>query len=130
MTQQHARTGTVVIVDDDEGVRDALKMLAQSQGWEVHTFASAADFLESREPSNGQPTCLVVDLQMPSMDGAELVETLQSRGNKTPVIVLTAGPSGALARRARAAGVKKVVSKPFDPAQWLEAVRDVLHPVH
>lgn len=123
----HAELPVVHIVDDDQAVRSSLELLAEAQGWDARVFSSAAEYLESRAYLNGGPACLIVDLQMPDIDGAELLETLQYRCCQLPAIVLTAWPDGKLARRARAAGVYRVIAKPFDPHDWVRSVEELLH---
>lgn len=116
----------VFIVDDDEAVRDALGILARAQGWEVHLFDSAPAFLAESPRVSGSSACLVVDLQMPKMNGAELLEHLKDTHQQLPTIVLTAWSEGKLASRALDAGASQVMAKPFDPVHWLNAVREVL----
>ena len=117
----------IYIVDDDEAVRSSLGILAKAQGWQVKLFGSARAFLHEAGKLNGCPTCLVVDLQMPQMDGAELLEYLTAIDRMVPTIVLTARPEGAMASRALAAGADQVMSKPCDPVKWLQAVQSALH---
>ena len=127
MTPDAGSRPLVFIVDDDEAVRTALALLAESQDWEVRLFDSAFAFLAEPFRLNGSPACLVVDLQMPRMDGAELLEHLRDNNRQLPTIVLTAWPEGDRATRALAAGANQVVSKPCDPVHWLNAVREVLY---
>lgn len=114
------------VVDDDEGVRSSLALLGQARGWSVRGYASADDYLSASASAEGQPECLVLDLQMPGMNGAELLEALKSSGKHLPAIVLTAWPDGDLARRAMQAGARRVLSKPLSPGDWLSAVEESL----
>jgi len=117
----------IFIVDDDEAVRNALILLANARGWNVLAFDSAEDFLaRAPEQADGRPMCLVLDLQMPGMSGAELQERLQRRDHRLPTLILSAWPDGHLARRALAAGACAVIGKPFAPSQWLEIVERLL----
>ena len=106
-----AATATVFIVDDDAAVRDALSLLVLSCGWTPYPCGSAEEFLESY--SRQRHACLVLDLQMPGISGADLQEILAEMGLSLPTIVVTAHPDHALARRARAAGAVAVMAKPF-----------------
>ncbi len=115
----------VHIVDDYEAVRMSLVLLANSRGWQTHAYASAAEFLDTPLDKTG-PGCLVLDLQMPGMNGAVLRETLVARGHDIPTVVLTAWPGGGLARRALKAGAREIVAKPCDPTLWLQAVQRAL----
>jgi FixJ family two-component response regulator len=113
-------------VDDDEAVRASLVLLATAQGWQTRAYASATEFLEASGKIE-QPACLVLDLQMPDMNGACLRQKLVERGEDLPTLVLTAWPSGELAKRALMAGAREVISKPCDPMLWLQAVERALH---
>jgi len=115
----------VHIVDDDEAVRTSLVLLASSRGWHTHAYASADEFLDATLDATGQ-ACLVLDLQMPGMNGAVLRETLIARGHDIPTVVLTAWPGGDLAHRALKAGVREIVAKPCNPMLWLQAVERAL----
>ncbi len=121
------RHGQVHIVDDDEAVRTSLVLLACAQGWRTYAYASASEFLDASVHIE-QPACLVLDLQMPGMDGARLCEKLLERGHDLPTLVLTAWPGGELARRAVMAGAREVIAKPCDPMLWLQAVERALAP--
>lgn len=115
-------------MDDDEAVRRSLALLASTQGWQTHAYASAAEFLD-KPPREEGPACLVLDLQMPGMNGATLCETLVARGRDIPTVVLTAWPAGELARRAIRAGAVEIVAKPCNPTLWVQAVERALkHP--
>jgi len=101
------------IVDDDDAVRLSMRLLMQSFGWRSRAFASAREFLEA-SPRNDSPACLLLDLNMPGMNGAELAEMLAGWDPRVPVIVITGeGNTSQLAARARNAGVAEVLHKPF-----------------
>lgn len=115
----------IIIVEDDDAVRASLVTLAELRGWNVTAFASALEFLDWSEEAEVRPACLVIDLQMPEMNGAELAEWLQSHNRNIPTLALTAWPDGDLAHRASSAGVSKVMSKPITPSEWIRAVEQV-----
>ena len=79
---------TVFVIDDDEAVRDSLRLLLKSVGLPVRTCASAQEFLPGYNPR--QPGCLVLDIRMPGMSGLELQQQLNVRGATIPVIFVTA----------------------------------------
>lgn len=110
-------TSLVHVIDDDAGVRAALALLIEASGWQARTFASAQAFLERTHDPHADHVCLLLDLQMPIMNGAALKEHLRDHGMDLPTIVLTAAADGVLAKRALAAGALRVVMKPPDPAQ-------------
>lgn len=99
------------IVDDDEGVRSSLSILARSFGWRTRLFASARAFLDVLAEED--PSCLLLDLNMPEINGAELMEVLSDRRAAFPVIAITGQPQSSLVARARAAGARLVLHKPF-----------------
>jgi two-component system, LuxR family, response regulator FixJ len=105
----------VGIVEDDDAVRDALKILLASRGIEAKCFASAADFL--RSPDLDQFSGLVVDQHMPNMSGIELLELLRSRKLVIPAIMITGASDPHLEGRAKKAGVLAVLHKPFSGSE-------------
>ncbi len=126
MTPEAGKTGTIYIVEDDDAVRSALGLLARSNGWSVRLFASGQEFLDQSRRVNSELACLVVDLHMPALNGAELLEQLKAANQQMPTIVLTAWPEGKMASRALAAGADQVMAKPCNPAHWLRAVTAML----
>ncbi len=106
------RDAMIHIVEDDEAVRSALHLLMRSFGWCVCTYDSAEAFLENSVQSSA-PDCLLLDLDLPGMNGAELVEALAAKQSEVPVIVLTGQRDSQLAARARRAGALEVLEKPL-----------------
>jgi len=120
----------IYIVDDDEAVRTSLTLLAHARGWDVCVFDSAIDYLEhGPNAPDDRPSCLVLDLQMPDMDGAQLQERLQRRERQIPTVIISAWPDSEQARRALAAGARTVIAKPFAPSEWVGVVEKVLEAV-
>ena len=78
---------TAYVVDDDDAVRDSIRMLLESQGFTVCTYASGWSFL--REARANRNSCLVVDVNMPGMNGLELLDQLRRDGIMVPAIVVT-----------------------------------------
>lgn len=114
----------ISIVDDDESVRVAIKSLLSSMGLAVHIFASADDFLQS--PHVHETSCLIVDVQMPSIDGIELQRQLISQGVNTPIIFITAFPEDRIQARALKAGAVCFLRKPFDEQTLLRCLEQAL----
>ncbi len=114
----------VSVVDDDVSVREAIAGLMNWLGFEVHTFASAVEFLAS--PDVGANSCLITDVQMPQMTGTELYERLKQLGYAIPTIMITAYPNEAARDRALADGVVCYLSKPFDKDVLVDCVRSAL----
>jgi FixJ family two-component response regulator len=102
----------VFVVDDDESVRRALKGLIRSLGYDVVTFASAEEYLESKHSLD--TSCLIADINLPGISGMELQERLVKDGHRTKIIFITAFPEEALRKRALQAGAVCFLKKPFD----------------
>ena len=114
----------ISIIDDDELVRDAVKGLVRSMGYAAAAHASAEDYLRSNEFETS--SCLIADIQMPGMSGADLQAQLIAEGNLTPVIVMTAFDDKKVCARVLEAGAFGYLKKPFDEnalVQCLEKVR-------
>jgi two-component system response regulator FixJ len=114
----------VFVVDDDEAVRDSIRVLLETSGFRVEDFGSPADFLSSDAP--GRPGCLLVDVRMPGMSGLEVQLHLAETGSALPVIVITGHGDVPLAVQAMKAGAVDFVQKPFDEEIILTAVRTAL----
>ena len=83
-------TPQISVVDDDESMREAMRGLMKSLGYAAQAFASAEDFLNSRQVP--RTSCLIADVQMPAMSGIELQSHLRAIGNRVPFIFITAFP--------------------------------------
>jgi len=102
----------IVIVDDDESVREATESLVMSLGHSVLTFASAEEYLGSGQVS--ATSCLISDLKMPGMSGVELQSRLIADGHCIPIIFMTAFFEEGTRSRALRAGALGFLSKPFE----------------
>ena len=105
-----APSGIVVIVDDDDAVRDSTCVLLDSSFYDCRSYVSADAFLEKTGGRLGN--CLLLDVQMPGTSGVELLELLRARGIATPVILMTANVE-CLGNRGIEAGALTVLRKPF-----------------
>lgn len=112
---------TILVVDDDEDVRESLCALLESAGFAAKQFDSATRFLA--EYASGSGDCLIVDVRMPDMDGLQLQEELRKRGLSLPVIIVTGHGDVPLAVRAMKAGALDFIEKPFDDNVLLASVR-------
>lgn len=117
----------IFIVDDDQAVRDSLRVLLESAGHVVRTYASARKFLSDAQLDQG---CLIVDCRMPEMSGLELQEELSRRGENIPVIVITGHGDVPLAVRAMTAGALDFIEKPFDGQRLLDSLARALEIGH
>jgi FixJ family two-component response regulator len=113
----------VFVVDDDESVRASLELLIESSGYDVVTFGSAEDFLDSgfRE----SPCCLVLDICLPGMSGFKLQEHLGKSQTRIPVIFITAHDRYRMEDEAMRLGAIAYLRKPFDEECLLEAIRSL-----
>jgi FixJ family two-component response regulator len=114
----------VCIVDDDESVRKALSRLVESLGMRAEAFASPADFL-SRAVEE-RIACVLLDIQLPGMDGFELHDRSVEAGLDSPVIFITAHPDDRTRARAKKADAVAYLEKPFDDQTLLDAIEDAL----
>ncbi len=112
------------VVDDDEAVRDSLRMLLESAGFAVRTHVSATAFLAAAGKLDGG--CVVTDVRMPEMDGLELQRRLTELGNRMSVIVMTGHGDVPIAVEAMKAGAVDFLEKPFGDEQLLAAVRSAV----
>jgi FixJ family two-component response regulator len=110
----------IAIVDDDESVCRAMKRLVRSLGMDSNAFASGQEFIDLIETMPSfQPDCVVLDVQMPGMNGLEVQERLASSGNRLPVIFITAHDEAGVRDRALAAGAVAFLRKPFNDESFI-----------
>jgi FixJ family two-component response regulator len=114
----------VIIVDDDESIRRAARRLIKSYGFPVETFASAEDFLSSGRLH--ETACLVLDVQMPGLNGLELQSRLITDGHQVPIIFITAFNDENARAQALKAGALGYLVKPFEEADLLTAINVAL----
>lgn len=114
----------VFIVDDDAAVRDALAMLLEAAGYAVATFPAASDFLDTCTPST--QGCIILDVDMPEMDGPTLQVELIRRGLRLPVIFLTGKGTIPVTVRAMKAGAIDFLTKPVEGSMLLARVKEAL----
>jgi FixJ family two-component response regulator len=119
-----SKEALICIVDDDESVREAMKSLMKSLGFNAEVFGSAEEFLASDFSS--RTDCLIVDMQMPGLTGLSLYERLVASGNHIPTILITAYPDDRTRARAQHAGILSYLSKPFKENDLLAIIRTVV----
>ena len=101
----------IAIVDDDQAVREALKSLVRSLGYNASTFGSAEEFLTSQFSNT---SCIITDLQMPGLSGLDLQDLLIAEGHRIPIIFITGHPDENVGARAMKAGAIAFLSKPVN----------------
>jgi FixJ family two-component response regulator len=114
----------VFVVDDDPSVRKALGRLLRSAGWHAEVFASAQEFLAQERPD--APGCLVLDVQMPGLDGLDLQRTLDEEHVRLPIVFITGHGDIPMSVRAMKAGAADFLPKPFDDENLLDAVHQAV----
>jgi FixJ family two-component response regulator len=113
----------VFVVDDDVSVRESLELLVKSAGWQPHTFESARQFLAC--PRAAVPSCLVLDVTLPGLNGLELQKQLADRVDM-PIIFITGHGDIPMSVRAMKAGAVEFLTKPFKDDVLLEAIRQAI----
>ena len=108
---------TLVVVDDDEDVRTALRRLLRSMGHDVQVFASAEEY----EDRPAAADCLIVDLRLPGLNGFELRDRLRSRGSLIPIVFIT-GDGGPRPGDTLANADTPALAKPFNDSDLLAAI--------
>jgi FixJ family two-component response regulator len=103
--------GNIAVIDDDVLVRQTLEDCMESAGYTVEGFGSAEEFLASR--STREAACLVVDIQLPGMNGLELQDRLAGADNRVPIVFVSAQGTGANREKAISQGAAGFLGKPF-----------------
>ncbi|TWB93151.1 LuxR family two component transcriptional regulator [Bradyrhizobium macuxiense] len=115
---------TILVIDDDQAMRDSLAFLLDVNGFSVATYETAADFLHHF--ADYKVDCVISDIRMPGMSGLELVRELKADGTAYPVILMTGHGDVALAVEAMKAGAVDFIEKPFEDEALLRAIRGAL----
>ncbi len=116
---------TVFLVDDDNSVRKALARLIRAAGYEIKTFASAHEFIEST-PETAGVACLVLDVRMPGLNGLELQNAMRAANMPIPIIFITGHGDIPMSVRAMKAGAVDFLPKPVHSKVLLGAIDQAL----
>jgi FixJ family two-component response regulator len=120
---------TAFVVDDDPGIRSALRLLLSSFGWDSRTYESAEAFLDAYTPAGEK--VLIVDFNLPGMNGLELLKALALRELKIPAVIMTGCLDDCpLTQEAKAAGVIAVLGKPFRSAELIPLIEQAVKTGH
>ena len=111
----------ISVVDDDESTRKSTRLLIESFGFQAAAFESAEAFLKSGQLH--ETSCLIVDVQMPVMNGLQLQCHLAASGYNIPIIFITAYDNNESRQQAMQAGAVAFLSKPFNDTHLLETIR-------
>jgi len=115
----------VFIVDDDVSVRESLEPLIRFEGWQPEAFASAREFL-ARKPAE-VPNCLILDVELPGLNGLDLQERIAAERREMPILFLTGHADIPRTVRAMKAGAAEFLTKPFHDDVLLSAIRRALN---
>lgn len=114
----------VFVVDDDVSVRESLELLIQFAGWQAETFTSAQEFLA--RPRVQTPSCLVLDVSLPDLNGLELQKLIASERNEMPIIFITGHGDVPMTVQAMKGGAFEFLTKPFADEVLLSAIRHAI----
>jgi FixJ family two-component response regulator len=117
-------TSIVFVVDDDVSIREALEALIRHAGWQVETFASAREFLN--RPRDLKPSCAVLDVGLPDLNGLELQSRIAADRLDMPIIFITGHRDVPMTVKAMKAGAVEFLTKPFDDDVLLSAIAGAL----
>lgn len=109
----------IIVVDDDAWIRRALERLLLTRGYQVTTLASGAELLTVALPER---SCVVLDYQMPVMNGVETLDALRRAGHQVPVILMTAHGHLMSRQQAMESGATDLLLKPFEDSDLLAAI--------
>ena len=111
---------TIAVVEDDAGVRTALRELLHSAGYNVTVFASAEEFLVT--PGSAGVACLIADVNLPGITGAALIAAIAERGTPVPAMLMT-GRDDAATRELLRGAAAPVLRKPFGDRELFDTIR-------
>ena len=114
----------VFVVDDDVSVRESLESLIRWEGWQVETFASAHDFL-SHHPGR-TPSCLVLDVSLPDLNGLDLQRAIAADRSDMPIIFITGYGNVPMTVQAMKAGAVEFLTKPIENDALIQAIRGAI----
>jgi len=117
-------TPIVFVVDDDVSVRESLELLIRCEGWQPETFASAQEFLT--RPRVLAPSCLVLDVSLPGLNGLDLQKRVAVERTDMPIIFITGHGDVPMTVQAMKAGAVEFLTKPFSDDVLLSAIRQAL----
>jgi FixJ family two-component response regulator len=117
-------SSVVFVVDDDISVRESLESLLRHEGWPVETFTTAQQFLD--RPRASVPSCLVLDVSLPGLNGLELQKRVAAERHDMPIIFITGYGDIPTTVQAMKAGAVEFLTKPFSDEVLLSAVRNAL----
>jgi FixJ family two-component response regulator len=119
-----ATASTVFVVDDDASMRDSIQGLLKSVGLPSKTFETAEEFLSDKRPEG--PSCLVLDISLPGVNGLDFQRQLADAGIQIPIIFVTGHGDIPMTVKAIKSGAVEFLTKPFDDQELLNAIQQAL----
>jgi excisionase family DNA binding protein len=119
-------SGTILVVDDDAGLREFIRVNLESEGYVVREAASAGEGLAALDEE--PPDLILLDVLMPRMDGWEMLRRVQERHGVDAIQVIMYSGTVEAAGKAEERGAQAFIGKPFDPRKLLDATRQLLRP--
>ena len=114
----------VFVVDDDVSVRESLELLISSSGWQPELFESAAEFLA--RPATTVPNCLILDVNLPALNGLDLQQVVSVERSEMPIIFVTGYGDVPTSVKAMKAGAVEFLTKPLNEETLLSAIQQAL----
>ena len=114
----------IIVVDDDDLVREAIRAVLEDDGRVVETYSSCEAFLEAFDP--GKSACLLIDAYLPGMSGLELLERLHNDGHSLPTIMVTGNADVPMAVKAMKAGALDFIEKPIGREELIASIERAL----
>lgn len=118
--EHEGNAALVVVVDDDDAVRDSLKLLLETDDIDVLTYASGEEFLANCPHTRCD--CVMLDIHLPGVSGIGVLQQMVAQGCQDPVILMTAKPSETVRIEAQRAGAIALLLKPLDDGQLFDAL--------
>ena len=119
-----ANTSTIFVIDDDDLVRASIQGLLKSVGLRSEAFGAAQEFLRSKRPDG--PSCLVLDVRLPGINGLDFQRDLADAGIRIPIIFITGHGDIPMSVRAMKSGAVEFLTKPFRDQDLLDAIHQAL----
>jgi FixJ family two-component response regulator len=119
-----ANSPTVFVIDDDDLVRAAIQGMLKSVGLRSETFGAAQEFLRSKRPDG--PSCLVLDVRLPGVNGLDFQHELTEAGIRIPIIFITGHGDIPMSVKAMKSGAVEFLTKPFRDQDLLDAIHQAL----
>ncbi len=116
---------TILIVDDEEELRENLQDLLEFKGYQVETFATGEEFLEEFDSISGD--LVLLDIQLPGVDGLEVLRRIKERRPHMPVAMVSASSVRGILDQAEAYGADRIILKPYSHEDILQAVEEIVN---